>query len=58
MFAILGWILLLGGIGIALGDFTGMVPVAVANLGIPLWVWIGCAAFGGFVVMLNRRPGN
>lgn len=58
MFALLGWILLLGGIGTALAIFTGMAPVALANLGVPFWVWIASAACGGFLLMLNRRPGN
>lgn len=54
----LGWILLIVGIALFLGDFTGMTPIALANAGIPLWVWLAVAGVGGMLVMLNRRPGN
>lgn len=53
-----GWLLLIAGIALFLGDFTGMMPVALANIGVPLWAWLAVAAVGGVLVMLNRRPGN
>ena len=58
MWSKLGWLLLLIGI-LAFGAiFTGVAPVAMSTWGIPLWAWLALAAFGGFIVMLNRRPSN
>jgi hypothetical protein len=54
----LGWLLLIAGIALFLGDFTGMIPITLANMGIPLWVWLAVAGVGAVLVMLNRRPGN
>ena len=54
----LGWLLLIAGIALFLAVFTGMAPVAVANLTIPLWGWLAVAGIGGVLVVLNRRPGN
>ncbi len=58
MWSKLGWLLIVAGI-LAFGAiFTGMAPVAIANLGVPDWVWLAMAAVGGVFVMLNRRPNN
>ena len=54
----LGWLLLIAGIALFLAVFTGMAPVAVANLPIPHWGWLAVAGIGGVLVVLNRRPGN
>ena len=54
----LGWLLLVAGIGLFFAVFTGMAPVALANLPVPLWAWLVVAGVGGVLIMLNRRPGN
>lgn len=58
MWSKLGWLLLLIGILAFGGIFTGVAPVAMGNLPVPLWAWLALAGFGGFIVMLNRRPNN
>jgi len=58
MWSKIGWLLILAGILCFGAIFTGLAPVAVANLGVPDWAWLALAGFGGFIVMLNRRPNN
>ena len=58
MWSKLGCLLILVGI-VAFGAiFTGIAPVAMGTLPVPLWAWLGIAAIGGIIVMLNRRPNN
>lgn len=58
MWSMLGWLVMLAGI-VAFGSiFTGIAPVALGTLPVPLWGWLAIAAAGGFIVMLNRRPNN
>ena len=54
----LGWLLLLIGILVPFTIFTGVAPVALANLPVPQWAWFATAGVGGVLVLLNRRPGN
>lgn len=55
---IVGFILFLGGLIIGGMIFLGTAPAALAGLQVPIWVWFVVAAFGGLLIMLNRRPGN
>ena len=58
MWSKLGWLLLLAGL-LAFGAiFTGVAPVSMGTLPVPLWAWLAVSGFGGFIVMLNRRPNN
>ena len=58
MMTLLGWLLLLAGILLPLSIFVGVAPVALANAGVPTWVWIATGVLGALLIMLNRRPGN
>lgn len=58
MWSKLGWLLVLGGLLCFGAIFTGMAPVAMGNLPVPLWGWLAITGAGGFIVMLNRRPNN
>lgn len=55
---IIGLILFLGGLVIAGMIFMGTAPAVLAGLPIPFWGWIGIAALGAILIMLNRRPGD
>ena len=58
MMTLLGWLLLLAGFLLPLSIFTGVAPVALANAGVPTWVWIATGVVGAVLIMLNRRPNN
>lgn len=58
MWSRIGWLLVLVGILAYGAIFTGVAPVGLATVPIPLWSWLAISAFGGFIVMLNRRPNN
>ncbi|MBL7649579.1 MAG: hypothetical protein JNK74_25670 [Candidatus Hydrogenedentes bacterium] len=49
MMTLLGWLLLLVAI---------LAPLALANAGVPSWVWIATGVVGALLIMLNRRPNN
>lgn len=53
---IIGIILIIGGLVVAALLFTGAAPLLLANLPVPLAAWIGVAAVGGILLLLNRRP--
>ncbi len=58
MMTLLGWLLLITGILAPLAIFTGLAPLALANAGVPSWVWITTGVVGAILIMLNRRPSN
>ena len=58
MMTLLGWLLLLVAILAPLSIFTGLAPLALANAGVPSWVWIATGVVGALLIMLNRRPNN
>lgn len=55
--AIIGYILLILGIAMALLEFTTFIDIvpALADLNIPLAVWIGVAIVGAILAMNFRR---
>jgi hypothetical protein len=55
---IIGFILFLGGLGIAGAIFMGAAPAAITALPVPFIAWIGVAVVGAVLIMFNRRPGN
>ncbi len=55
---LLGILLFLTGAGIFGLLFTGNAPAQLAALDVPIWAWLALAAFGLFLVMMNRRTAN
>lgn len=55
---IVGFLLLVAGIGIFGLIFTGNAPEQLAALNAPLWAWLVLAGVGLLLIMLNRRPAD